>query len=56
VKVLAVINRALVVSASMDSAALEKGVLAHAPAIGHVDSKGMIPLPDYTAINAAISH
>ena len=55
-KVLAVINKALVMSASMDSAALKKGVLAHASAIGHVDSKGMIPLPDYTAINAAIGH
>ena len=55
-KVLAVINRALVVSASMDSAALKKGVLAHAPAIGHVDSKGMIPLHDYTAFNAATGH
>ncbi|CAE8591206.1 unnamed protein product [Polarella glacialis] len=42
--------------ASMDSAALKKGVLAHASAIGHVDSKGMIPLPDYTAIKAAIGH
>ncbi|CAE8654745.1 unnamed protein product [Polarella glacialis] len=47
VKVLAVINKALVMGASMDSAALKKGVLAHASAIGHVDSKGMIPLPDY---------
>ncbi|CAE8594411.1 unnamed protein product [Polarella glacialis] len=56
VKVLAVINKALVMGASMDSAALKKGVLAHASAIGHVDSKGMIPLPDYTAINAAIGH
>ncbi|CAE8705406.1 unnamed protein product [Polarella glacialis] len=43
VKVLAVINKALVMGASMDSAALKKGVLAHASAIGHVDSKGMIP-------------
>ncbi|CAE8654185.1 unnamed protein product [Polarella glacialis] len=56
VKVLAVINKALVMGASMDAAALKKGVLAHASAIGHVDSKGMIPLPDYTAINAAIGH
>ncbi|CAE8719620.1 unnamed protein product [Polarella glacialis] len=55
-KVLAVINKALVMGASMDSAALKKGVLAHASAIGNVDAKGMIPLADYTAINAAIGH
>ncbi|CAE8604945.1 unnamed protein product [Polarella glacialis] len=56
VKVLAVINKALVMGASMDSAALKKGVLAHANAIGHVDSKGMIGLDDYQYINAAIGH
>ncbi|CAE8614415.1 unnamed protein product [Polarella glacialis] len=56
VKVLAAINAALVMGASMDSAALKAGVMAHAKAIGHVDSRGMIPLPDYTEINAAIGH
>ncbi|CAE8709083.1 unnamed protein product [Polarella glacialis] len=56
VKVLAAINKALVMGASMDSAALKKGVLAHANAIGHVDSKGMIGLDDYQYINAAIGH
>ncbi|CAE8739548.1 unnamed protein product [Polarella glacialis] len=56
VKVLQAINKALVMGASMDSEALKKGVLAHASAIEHVDDKGMIPLPDYEAINAAIGH
>ncbi|CAE8614413.1 unnamed protein product [Polarella glacialis] len=56
VKVLAAINKALVMGASMDSAALKKGVLAHATAITHVDSKGMLPLADYKQINQAIGH
>ncbi|CAE8639142.1 unnamed protein product [Polarella glacialis] len=56
VKVLAAINKALLMGGSMDSAALKAGVLAHAKAIEHVDSKGMIPLPDYETINAAIGH
>jgi len=30
-------------------------VLAHSD-IGHVDFKGMIPLPDYGAMNAAVGH
>ena len=54
--VLKAINKALVMGASIDSAALKAGVLAHSNAIGHVDSKGMIPLADYEAINAAIGH
>ncbi|CAE8655890.1 unnamed protein product [Polarella glacialis] len=56
VKVLAAINKALVMGASIDSPALKAGVLAHVKAIGNVDSKGMIPLADYEAINAAIGH
>eukprot|EP00439_Symbiodinium_sp_Y106_P026943 s6014_g3.t1 len=43
-------------TASMDSAALKSGALAHSKAIASMDSKGVATLADYTAINAAIGH
>ena len=46
----------LKMGASMDSAALKTGVLAHSKAIANMDSKGVATLADYTAINAAIGH
>lgn len=40
----------------MDWAYLQEGALAHAKAIGNVDAKGVMPLDDLVAINAAIGH
>jgi len=54
--VLKAINTMLKMGASMDSAALKSGALAHSQAIAHMDSKGVATLADYTAINAAIGH
>ena len=55
-KVLTAIDKALVMGAAIDSSALKAGALAHSAAIGHIDGKGMIPLADYDAINAALGH
>jgi hypothetical protein len=55
-KVLKAIDKALVMGAAIDSSALKAGALAHSAAIGHINGKGMIPLADYEAINAAIGH
>ncbi len=55
-KVLKAIDKALVMGAAIDSSALKAGALAHSAAIGHIDGKGMIPLADYEAINAALGH
>eukprot|EP00439_Symbiodinium_sp_Y106_P036326 s7678_g4.t1 len=54
VEVLKAINTMLKMGASMDSAALKSGALAHSQAIANMDSKGVATLADYTAINAAI--
>mmetsp|Transcript_16036 Transcript_16036/g.37894 ORF Transcript_16036/g.37894 Transcript_16036/m.37894 type:complete len:203 (+) Transcript_16036:100-708(+) len=55
-EVLKAINTMLKMGASMDSAALKSGALAHSKAIASMDSKGVATLADYTAINAAIGH
>ena len=54
--VLKAIDSMLKMGAAMDPSALKAGVLAHSTAIGHMDSKLVTPLADYTAINAAIGH
>ena len=55
-EVLKAINTMLKMGASMDSAALKSGALAHSKAIANMDAKGVATLADYTAINAAIGH
>eukprot|EP00933_Yihiella_yeosuensis_P003324 TRINITY_DN105_c2_g1_i1.p1 TRINITY_DN105_c2_g1~~TRINITY_DN105_c2_g1_i1.p1 ORF type:complete len:224 (-),score=76.01 TRINITY_DN105_c2_g1_i1:231-839(-) len=50
------IDKMLVLGAAMDPAALKAGVLAHSTAIGHMDSKLVATLADYTSINSAIGH
>ena len=55
-EVLKAINTMLKMGASMDSAALKSGALAHSQAIANMDAKGVATLADYTAINAAIGH
>merc|ERR1719188_2798493 len=50
------IDKALVMGAAMDPAALKAGVLAHHKAIGSVDAKGVTSAADYEAINAALGH
>merc|ERR1711972_24376 len=50
------VGKALDMGAAMNSASLREGVLAHAKAIGNIDAKGVLPLDDYVAINAAIGH
>ena len=50
-EVLKAINTMLKMGASMDSAALKSGALAHSQAIANMDSKGVATLADYTAIN-----
>merc|ERR1712078_981361 len=54
--VLKAVDKALVMGAAMDPAALKAGVLAHHKAIGSVDAKGVTSLADYEAINAALGH
>merc|ERR1712170_108862 len=54
--VLKAVDKALVMGAAMDPAALKAGVLAHHKAIGSVDAKGVTSLSDYEAINAALGH
>jgi len=53
---LTAVGKALDMGAAMDSDSLRAGVLAHAKAIGDIDAKGVLPLDDYVAINAAIGH
>merc|ERR550537_992176 len=55
-QVLKAIDKALVMGASMDPAALKAGVLAHHAAIGSVDGKGVTSAADFEAINAALGH
>ena len=55
-EVMKAIDSMLKMGAAMDPSALKAGVLAHSTAIGHMDSKLVTPLADYTAINAAIGH
>eukprot|EP00933_Yihiella_yeosuensis_P016340 TRINITY_DN13_c0_g1_i1.p1 TRINITY_DN13_c0_g1~~TRINITY_DN13_c0_g1_i1.p1 ORF type:complete len:203 (-),score=76.10 TRINITY_DN13_c0_g1_i1:252-860(-) len=55
-EVVKAVDSMLKMGAAMDPAALKAGVLAHSTAIGHMDSKLVTTLADYTAINAAIGH
>merc|ERR1712224_846959 len=54
--VLKAVDKALVMGAAMDPAALKAGVLAHHKAIGSVDAKGVTSAADFEAINAALGH
>merc|ERR1712100_192712 len=54
--VLKAVDKALVMGAAMDPAALKAGVLAHHKAIGSVDGKGVTSSADFEAINAALGH
>merc|ERR1712072_1040 len=55
-QVLKAVDKALVMGAAMDPAALKAGVLAHHKAIGSVDAKGVTSSADFEAINAALGH
>merc|ERR1719293_323936 len=55
-EVIKAINAMLKMGVAMDPAPLKAGVLAHSTAISHVDSKLVVPLSAFTAINAAIGH
>jgi len=55
-QVLKAVDKALVMGAAMDPAALKAGVLAHHKAIGSVDAKGVTSAADFEAINAALGH
>merc|ERR1711988_1539887 len=55
-QVLKAIDKAIVMGAAMDPAALKAGVLAHHKAIGSIDAKGVTSAADYEAINAALGH
>jgi len=55
-QVLKAVDKALVMGAAMDPAALKAGVLAHHKAIGSVDAKGVTSASDFEAINAALGH
>ena len=50
------IDKMIVMGAAMDGEALKQGALAHSAAIQNIDDKGVIPLADFEAINAAIGH
>jgi len=54
--VLKAVDKALVMGAAMDPAALKAGVLAHHKAIGSVDGKGVTSAADFEAINSALGH
>merc|ERR1712193_48911 len=54
--VLKAVDKALVMGAAMDPAALKAGVLAHHKAIGSIDAKGVTSAADFEAINAALGH
>jgi len=55
-QVLKAVDKALVMGAAMDPAALKAGVLAHHKAIGSVDAKGVTSAADFEAINSALGH
>merc|ERR1719161_2311572 len=55
-QVLKAVDKALVMGAAMDPAALKAGVLAHHKAIGSVDGKGVTSAADFEAINSALGH
>jgi len=48
------VDKALVMGAGMDSKALQEAAQAHVKAIANMDSKGVLMLEDYTAINAGL--
>merc|ERR1719439_210247 len=54
--VLKAVDKAIVMGAAMDPAALKAGVLAHHKAIGSIDAKGVTSAADFEAINAALGH
>jgi len=51
---LTAVDKALVMGAGMDSKALQEAAQAHVKAIANMDSKGVLTLDDYTAINAGL--
>jgi hypothetical protein len=53
-QVLKAVDRALVMGAAMDPAALREAAQAHVTAIGNVDAKGLATLADFEAINAGL--
>merc|ERR1712206_75188 len=55
-QVLKAVDKAIVMGAAMDPAALKAGVLAHHKAIGSIDAKGVTSAADFEAINAALGH
>merc|ERR1712186_127728 len=52
--VLKAIDKALVMGASMDGAALQEAAQAHVKAIGSMDAKGVTTQADFEAINAGL--
>merc|ERR1739848_817336 len=52
--VLKVIDKALVMGAAMDGAALKEAAEAHVKAIGDMDAKGVTTQADFEAINAGL--
>merc|ERR1712232_993722 len=55
-QILKAVDKAIVMGAAMDPAALKAGVLAHHKAIGSIDAKGVTSAADFEAINAALGH
>merc|ERR1712186_38598 len=53
-QVLKAIDKALVMGASMDGAALQEAAKAHVKAIGSMDAKGVTTQADFEAINAGL--
>jgi hypothetical protein len=53
-KVLKAVDKALVMGAAMDGAALKEAALAHVAAIGSMDAKGVTTQADFQAINAGL--
>lgn len=51
---LTAVDKALVMGAAMDPKALQEAAQAHVKAIANMDSKGVLTLEDYTAINAGL--
>merc|ERR1712039_162215 len=52
--VLKAIDKALVMGAAMDGAALKEAANAHVKAIGSIDAKGLTSQADFAAINAGL--
>merc|ERR1711948_229933 len=52
--VLKAIDKALVMGAAMDGAALKEAAIAHVKAIGSIDAKGLTSQADFAAINAGL--